>query len=76
MERIKDYHKIYVNDLPYTFELVKFTHPHRSSKGVITYIPTEKFKKGKNILRVDKIRDKENTVYRTMMIPFWFEGKK
>jgi len=70
------YHKIYVNDIPYEFELVKFTHPHRSSEGVITYIPTEKFNKGKNILRVDKIRDKEETVYRAMMIPFWFEGKR
>jgi len=41
----------------------------------VTYIPTENFEKGKNILRVDKIGDKENTDYRAMVIPFWYEGK-
>jgi len=69
------YHRIYINDQLYDFELVKFTHPHRSSEGVLTYIPTVDFKKGKNILKVEKLRKgkaNENEIYRTMVIPFWF----
>jgi len=50
------YHRLYVNDQLYEEELVKFTHPHRSSEGVITYIPTEAFIKGKNLLKVEKLQ--------------------
>lgn len=68
------YHRIQVNDQLYDLELIKFTHPHRSSEGVLTYIPTDKFKVGKNILKVEKMM-KGDTVYRTMLVPFWFGGE-
>ena len=70
------YHQIYINNqLQNNLELVKFIHPHRSSEGVITYIPTNGFLKGKkNILKVEKLM-KEDSVYRTMIVPFWFGGE-
>jgi hypothetical protein len=65
------YHQFYVNDNLYTSELMRFDHPNQGENGVLTYLPTEKFKLGKNILRIEKVK-KDGSVYRTIRIPFWF----
>ena len=71
----QEYHRIYINNELQDLELVKFTHPHRSSEGVTTYIPTADFIKGKkNILKVEKLLSTDS-VYRTMIVPFWFGGE-
>ncbi len=69
------YHRIYINNQLQDLELVKFIHPHRSSEGVTTYIPTVDFIKGKkNMLKVEKLLSADS-VYRTMIVPFWFGGE-
>lgn len=65
------YHQFYVNDSLYTSELVHYEHPNQGEDGVLTYLPTEKFKSGKNILQIKKVK-KDGSVYRTITIPFWF----
>lgn len=65
------YHQFYVNDSLYTSELVHYEHPNQGEDGVLTYLPTEKFKLGKNILRIEKVK-KDGTVYRRIRIPFWY----
>lgn len=69
------YHRITVNDSIVSSELLLHQHPHKKSDGVLTYLPTDNFKKGKNLLKVEKLTNDSTGVYRTMMIPFWFEGE-
>ena len=69
------YHRLCVNDQLHNVELVEFTHPHRSTEGVITYIPTEGFIRGKNLLKVEKLKIGKDSIFRTMIIPFWYGGE-
>lgn len=68
------YHQFYVNDSLYQIDLVKHNHRNQGEFGTLTFIPTNNFQPGKNILRVEKIRAKSGAIYRTMNIPFWFSG--
>jgi len=65
------YHRIYVNDRLYTSELVSAQHSNQGENGILTYLPTENFKVGKNILRIEKVK-KDGSIHRTISIPFWF----
>ena len=65
------YHRFYVNDTLYDVEIVKHTHRNRGEFGILTYIPTQNFKKGKNLLKVEKV-GAGGKVARTMNIPFWY----
>lgn len=66
------YHKVYVNDSLYQVDFLKHQHINKGEFGLLTYIPTQDFKIGKNILRVEKIRDGQGTIYLQTEIPFWF----
>ena len=68
----QQYHQFYVNDSLYQADILKFEHPHRSTDGIITYLPTDHFNKGKNMLTVKKVHPDSTLVYRTMNVPFWF----
>ena len=65
------YHQFYVNDSLYTAELVSYHHPNKRERGILTYLPTQNFVTGKNILRIEKIKN-NGKIYRTINIPFWF----
>ena len=66
------YHQFYINDSLYQVDILKFQHPHRATNGVLTYLPTDYFNKGKNMLTVKKVHPDSSLVYRTMNVPFWF----
>ena len=67
-----EYHRFYVNDNLYQPELMKYEHPNKGEYGILTYLPTDNFKIGKNMLRVEKLKNKEGEVYRTMNVGFWY----
>ena len=64
------YHRVSVNEEIVSTDFIKHNHPHRGTFGVLTYLPTDTFKKGKNFLKVEKLT--VDSVYRTMVVPFWF----
>lgn len=66
------YHKVYLNDSLYQIDFVKYEHPIGQTDGILTYLPTNNLKAGKNTLKVEKMYDSTN-VFRTVNIPFWFE---
>lgn len=66
------YHRVSINEEIVATDFIKHTHPHRATYGVLTYLPTANFKKGKNFLKVEKLS--VEGVYRTMVVPFWFAG--
>lgn len=68
----QQYHRFLVNDSLYVSEVLNTKHANQGENGISTYLPTEKFSVGKNILRIEKVR-KDGSVYRTINIPFWFE---
>jgi len=68
------YHRFYVNDSLYQLEIVKYAHPNQGENGILTYVPTKYFRNGKNILKIEKIRNEKGEVYRSFQIPFWFAG--
>lgn len=75
MNCYKQYHRITVNEKEYHPDFVEYHHPHKKEFGVLTYIPTDDFKKKeRNFLRVEKLTIDSAIVYRTMVIPFWFGG--
>lgn len=60
------------NDLKYRF----YTHPSKKQKGIITHIPTDHFKIGENILRIEKIHlDSAKMPVKEWFatIPFWYD---
>jgi hypothetical protein len=64
-------HRFYINDSLYQTNLFVYQHENKGEQGIITYLPTDDFKKGENILKVEKWS--VDTVYRTMQVPFIFE---
>ena len=40
--------------------------------GIVTYIPTDNFRKGKNELRTVKLETPAGEIYEELVIPFWF----
>lgn len=69
------YHRITVNDSIVPSELFEHQYSHKRSYGMLTYLPTNGFKNGQNMLKVEKLTGDSTKVYRTMNIPFWFEGE-
>ena len=65
------YHRFYINDRQYKVDIAKYTHSNKMEKGILTYLPTQNFQQGKNILTIEKIRV-NGGIYRTIKIPFWY----
>ncbi len=51
-----------------------YSHPNKNEKGLLTYIPTKKIKIGENILEIKKEYYYQDTLQKTVVIPFYFEG--
>lgn len=65
-------HRFYVNDSLYTSpDLVKYEHPNQGEDGVLVYLPTQNFKTGQNLLRIEKMG--RDSAERRMQAVFWFE---
>lgn len=66
------YHRIYVNDSLYQVDLTKYKLPYKNTEGVITYLPTDNLKIGKNLLTIEKVAQEPDSIFRKFNIPFWF----
>jgi hypothetical protein len=73
-EVYKQFNSIYINDtlqanLTYQF----YTHPQASERGLLVYIPSEQFAKGRNVLEIRKHYFSEDSVQKIVKIPFFFK---
>lgn len=68
----QQYIKVSINNQPIDLELITHRLNHKSERGVLAHIPTDKFIHGKNTLTIAKLEseNKPNVVFR---IPFWFD---
>ena len=63
---------VYINDvLLKDLEFSSYAHPNKDETGIIAYISSMGFKKGKNVMRIERttIKSKKTT---EIVIPFWF----
>ena len=75
-EVYKQFNSIYINDtlqanLNYQF----YEHPQASERGLLVYVPSDKFVKGRNILEIRKNYFSEDSIQKIVKIPFFFEKK-
>ena len=72
LDCLNKYHAFYLNDSLVTADIIRYTHPNKGENGIQASLKTNILKEGLNVLRIEKMQD-EQTVFRTMAIPFWFE---
>lgn len=68
------YIKVTINGQAYDLDMPLHQLNHKSERGVMTHIPTTYFIKGKNEIRVTKIKNAQGESFREYRIPFWYEG--
>jgi hypothetical protein len=73
-EVYKAFNRIYINDtlqanLTYQF----YEHPQASERGLLVYVPSENFIKGRNILEIRKNYFSEDSIQKIVKIPFFFK---
>jgi hypothetical protein len=72
-EVYKQFNRIYINDtLQTNLEYQFYTHPQATERGLLVYIPSEHFVKGRNILEIRKHYFSEDSVQKVVKIPFFF----
>jgi hypothetical protein len=73
-EVYKQFNRIYINDtLQTNLEYQFYTHPQATERGLLVYIPTEQFAKGRNILEIRKHYFSEDSIQKVVKIPFFFK---
>ncbi|MEL6942535.1 MAG: hypothetical protein AAFO82_07695, partial [Bacteroidota bacterium] len=73
LKRYADFNQVSVNDsLYYDLEFQYYTHPNNGEEGVLTYLSTDHFKKGKNILEIKKNYFSKDSIQKVVSIPFYF----
>jgi hypothetical protein len=75
-EAYKQFNRLYINDveqpnLDYQF----YTHPQAAERGLMVYVPSEHFVKGRNVLEIRKNYFSKEGVQKVVKIPFFFEKK-
>jgi hypothetical protein len=75
-EAYKQFNRLYINDvespnLDYQF----YTHPQAAERGLLVYVPSAQFVKGRNILEIRKQYFSKEGVQKIVKIPFFFEKK-
>jgi hypothetical protein len=73
-EVYKAFNLIYINDtlqanLTYQF----YAHPQATERGLLVYIPSENFIKGRNVLEIRKHYFSEDSIQKIVKIPFFFK---
>ena len=72
----KQFNRLYINDIEYpNLEFQFYTHPQATEKGLLVYVPSELFVKGRNILEIRKNYFSKDSVQKIVKIPFFFENK-
>lgn len=72
LECMEQYVKVYVNDSTYNPDFLVHDHIQGDRRGIQCYIPTSIITEGKNKIKVEKIKNKENEIYESYTINFWY----
>jgi hypothetical protein len=75
-EAYKQFNRLYVNDVEYTnLDYQFYTHPQATERGLLVYVSSAQFVKGRNILEIRKQYFSKEGVQKIVKIPFFFEKK-
>ena len=75
-EVYKLFNRIYINDtLQANLDYQFYKHPQATERGLLVYVPSEQFVKGRNILEIRKNYFSEDSIQKVVKIPFFFEKK-
>ena len=75
-EVYKQFNRIYINDVEQpTLNYQFYEHPQATERGLLVYVPSEQFVKGRNILEIRKNYFSEDSIQKIVKIPFFFEKK-
>jgi hypothetical protein len=73
-EVYKQFNRIYINDtLQANLDYQFYSHPQATERGLLVYIPSEHFVKGRNILEIRKNYFSEDSIQKIVKIPFFFK---
>jgi len=74
LPRYKEFNQIFINGTIITSPDAQFyTHPNKSERGILIYLPTEGLPKGKNLLEIKKDYYSKDKGQKIVTIPFYLE---
>lgn len=74
LEAYKQFNRLYINDVePANITYQFYTHPQTSERGLLVYVPSEHFVKGRNILEIRKNYFSKDSIQKVVKIPFFVE---
>ena len=74
LEVYKQFNRIYLNEVEIpNLEYQFYAHPQASEKGLLVYIPSQGFVKGKNTLEIRKNYFSKDSIQKIVKIPFFFK---
>ena len=74
LEVYKQFNRIYVNEVEMpNLEYQFYTHPQAAEKGLLVYVPSESFVKGRNTLEIRKNYFSKDSIQKIVKIPFFFK---
>lgn len=73
LESYKRFNRIYINGTEYpNLEYHFYQHPQAAKNGVLVYIPSQEFAKGRNVLEIRKNYFSKDSIQKAIKIPFFF----
>lgn len=73
LESYKRFNRIYVNGIEYpNLDFHFYQHPQAAENGLLVYVPSQQFTKGRNILEIRKNYFSKDSVQKIVKIPFFF----
>lgn len=74
LKKYATFNQIFVNDKVYrALDFQYYTHPNAGEFGLLSYIPTDQFSTGKNLLEIKKNYFYQDSLQKIVAIPFYFE---
>jgi hypothetical protein len=72
----KQFNQIYINNIVQdSLEYQFYTHPQASERGLLVYVPSDNFVKGRNMLEIRKNYFSKDSVQKIVKIPFFFKSE-
>jgi hypothetical protein len=70
----KQFNQIYINNVVQdSLEYQFYTHPQAAERGLVVYVPSDSFIRGRNILEIRKNYFSKDSVQKIVKIPFFFK---
>jgi hypothetical protein len=75
LDTYKQFNRIYINDVEYpNLDYQFYDHPQASERGLLVYVPSDSFARGRNILEIRKNYFSKDSVQKVVKIPFFFNS--